>query len=625
MDATRWKIIKDIFDSAARRPAFERARYLSDKCGGDPELRYEVESLLYSVDAAGSFMELAPVAKIAGVFETIENELKPGQSLGRYHVVEMLGSGGMGNVYLAEDSSLRRKVALKVLSEKIAGDKLILQRFEQEALAVSALNHPNILTIFEIAESEGSRFIVSEYVAGDTLRKRIGALSVREALEIALQVASALEAAHGSGVVHRDIKPENIVVRDDGLIKVLDFGLAKLTTRNAGFPDREAETLPFVETVPGMILGTASYMSPEQARGQAVDERTDIWSLGVLLFEMLTGRVPFDGETVSHTIVSILEDDPPELASFIEEFPQGVEVLISEMLAKSSEERFSSAGEISAELRSLIRRLDFESELLSQSGASPDADEQARAKRTPARTPIVAQSSGATFRERQELVGRESEIAELTELLRRPDVRLVTLTGIGGTGKTRLAQAVASRLEHEFTNGVFFIELSCVSDPALVISTIAQDLDVPEVGDDPVMKRLQEHLADKRILLTLDNLEQVVGAATHLAELLEDAPKLKIFGTSRERLHLSSEVEYPVLPLPLPPDTLQSADEIRRFEAVRLFERRARAANPSFELSDENAAAVAEICSRLDGLPLAIELAAARTRLLSPAAILSRL
>src|SRR3982751_2508457 len=219
MDPGRWTQVKSILDSALLMPAGERREYVSKICAGDLSLFAEVESILASAETAGSFLEYPVAGKIAGVIEAVNGEPRQGQSLGRYRILELLGSGGMGDVYLAEDPSLRRRVAVKVLSEMAAADKAILQRFEQEALAVSALSHPNILTIFEIGESNGSRFIVSEYVEGDTLRKRIGSLSLSDSLSIGLQVASALDAAHRSGVIHRDIKPENIVVRADNLVK----------------------------------------------------------------------------------------------------------------------------------------------------------------------------------------------------------------------------------------------------------------------------------------------------------------------------------------------------------------------------------------------------------------------
>src|SRR4029078_12299723 len=241
--------------------------------------------------------------------------LRKSDQIGHYQIMEQTGEGGMGVVFLAKDLRLHRNVAIKVLPETVSTDKSRLNRFEQEAVAASALNHPNILTIHEIGRSDNAKFIVSEYVNGFTLREKIPMLTVSESIDLAIQVASALEAAHKHGIVHRDIKPENIMVVEEGLVKVLDFGLAKLTEKQISFLNNEAATLAMVKTEPGMIMGTASYMPPEQARGLEVDCRTDIWSLGAVLFEMIAGYPPFEGETSMDVVASILNKDPRQLTS----------------------------------------------------------------------------------------------------------------------------------------------------------------------------------------------------------------------------------------------------------------------------------------------------------------------
>ncbi len=283
-----------------------------------------------------------------------KNKLQIGDRLGHYQIVEKLGEGGMGAVFLAKDLKLRRSVALKVLPESVSSDNSRLSRFEQEAVAASALNHPNILTIHEIGESDGEHFMVSEYVKGVTLRNAIRDLTVSQSLDIAVQVAFALEAAHEHGIVHRDIKPENIMVRGDGLVKVLDFGLAKLTEKPAAAIDAEDKTLAFVKTEPGTVMGTPSYMSPQQARGQDVDQRTDIWSLGVVLFEMLAGSTPFKGETAMDTIASILEKDPLPLPSGASS--NGAGMIVSRALQKSVDDRYQTTCEMLVDLQSLKRR-----------------------------------------------------------------------------------------------------------------------------------------------------------------------------------------------------------------------------------------------------------------------------
>ena len=294
--------------------------------------------------------------------------ISPNKRLGRYEIRSQLGAGGMGEVYLAEDTLLRRKVALKLLPEDVAKDRDRLARFEQEAFAASALNHPNILTVFEIGEADSQRFIAAEYVDGETLRRRTARsrASVREALDVAIQVASALAAAHKTGVIHRDIKPENIMVRhDDSIVKVLDFGLAKATERSLTqpAPDSEATTRAMVNTSPGVVMGTASYMSPEQARGLAVDERTDIWSLGVVLYEMVAGRLPFEGQTTSDVISMILHKEPPALTRLSDLATERLDEIVTKALAKDREERYQVAKDLLIDLKRLKQHLDFESEV----------------------------------------------------------------------------------------------------------------------------------------------------------------------------------------------------------------------------------------------------------------------
>jgi len=282
--------------------------------------------------------------------------LRKSDQIGHYQIMEQIGEGGMGVVFLARDLRLHRNVAIKVLPETVSTDKSRLNRFEQEAVAASALNHPNILTIHEIGRSDNAKFIVSEYVNGFTLREKIPTLTVSESIDLAIQVASALEAAHKHGIVHRDIKPENIMVREDGLVKVLDFGLAKLTEKQISFLNNEAATLAMVKTEPGMIMGTASYMSPEQARGLEVDCRTDIWSLGAVLFEMIAGYPPFEGETSMDVVASILNKDPRQLTSASGTLR--INDIIYHCLQKKPSDRYQSAGELTADLRFLKRAHD---------------------------------------------------------------------------------------------------------------------------------------------------------------------------------------------------------------------------------------------------------------------------
>jgi len=283
-----------------------------------------------------------------------------------YRILEKLGAGGMGVVYLAEDMKLGRKVAIKILSEEFTTNKDRLHRFEQEASAASNLNHPNILTIHEVGIDDGRHYIATEFIDGATLRRKIAAskLETAEILDIAVQVASALEEAHSAGIVHRDIKPDNIMVRRNGYVKVLDFGLAKLTeTVDRSPSDAEASTRVLVQTDAGVVMGTSHYMSPEQARGKPVDARSDIWSLGVVIYEMVAGRTPFEGETSTDVIVAITQKDPPALARFAPDVPPELDWIVMKALRKDRDERYQTIKELSTDLRRLKQRLEFESEL----------------------------------------------------------------------------------------------------------------------------------------------------------------------------------------------------------------------------------------------------------------------
>jgi serine/threonine-protein kinase len=291
--------------------------------------------------------------------------LAPGTKLSRYEIRSKIAEGGMGEVYLARDTELNRTVAVKILHQTVAANEQRLRRFIQEAQAASALNHPHILTVYEIGTIDKSKFIATEFIDGDTLTKRItsGPLNLNEVLEIAIQTTSALAAAHAAGIVHRDIKPENIMVRRDGYVKVLDFGLAKLAERSGFATDGEAPTKAMVNTREGTVMGTANYMSPEQARGVDVDARTDLWSFGVVLYEMITGSGPFVGETATDSISLILQREPAPLTRYVKDVPTELERIVGKSLTKDREERYQTAKDLLIDLRSLKRKLDVDAEL----------------------------------------------------------------------------------------------------------------------------------------------------------------------------------------------------------------------------------------------------------------------
>jgi serine/threonine protein kinase/Tfp pilus assembly protein PilF len=391
MNPERWGQINQLFHDALEREPVERLAFLARACDGDESLRSEVESLLASHEQAESFIETPASDVAAELFTKGQGKLEAGQRIGHYKVTGLLGQGGMGEVYLAQDTRLGRPVALKLLPARFTIDVERVRRFEQEARSASALNHPNIVTIHEIGREDSTHFIATEFIDGVTLREHMAgrALKLKEVLDIAAQIASALSAAHEAGIVHRDIKPENVMLRRDGYVKVLDFGLAKLTLHQATMTEAEATTRAIVKTNPGVVMGTVQYMSPEQARGAEVDARTDIWSLGVMLFEMVTGRMPFEGETTSHTAVSILESEPPPLARYAE-VPDELERIVNKALRKEREERYQTAHDLALDLKSLKQELEVEARL--KRSLQPDENGSGAAKKSDGQAAVVVEN-----------------------------------------------------------------------------------------------------------------------------------------------------------------------------------------------------------------------------------------
>jgi serine/threonine protein kinase/Tol biopolymer transport system component len=377
MDAKRWKQIKAIYDRALDLSSDEREGFLAEACGADDDLRREVESLLAAHEDAGSFLK-SPAVEVAAHEIVAGDEVSPapqliGRELANYKIISLLGKGGMGEVYLAEDKRLRRKVALKLLPSEFTNDSDRVRRFEREASAASATNHPNIITIHEIGQVDGAHYIVTEFIEGQTLRQRMQAakLSLNEIVDVAIQVAQALEAAHSAGIVHRDIKPENVMVRRDGLVKVLDFGLAKLTEVAGVNADSDAVTLKKADTTPGMVMGTPQYMSPEQARGEELDSRTDLFSFGAMLYEMATGSAPFKGDSIAMIFDAILNREPVPPTQLNPKAPAELEHIIGKALEKDRALRCQSAREMLADLKRLQR--DVSSERAAAQASAPTA------------------------------------------------------------------------------------------------------------------------------------------------------------------------------------------------------------------------------------------------------------
>ena len=364
MTPERWEQIKRLFHAALEYEPAQRPAFFVRTCADDVPLRHEVESLLASHEQAESFIEEPAADVAAALLDEDQPGLVAGQMVGPFRIQDVLATGGMGEVYLADDTRLGRKIALKLLPLEFTINVDRVSRFGREACAASALNHPNIVTIHEIGQAGPLHFIATEFIDGVTLRGHMTntPMTVGEVLDVAGQIASALQAAHDAGIIHRDVKPENIMLRRDGIVKVLDFGLAKLTPQQAVTAVDVEGSKSLAKTNPGVVMGTVRYMSPEQARGQEVDARTDVWSLGVVLYEMSAGRAPFAGETPSHVIVSILESEPPLLARHAG-VPAELERIVSKALRKERTERYQTAGDLALDLKRLKEELTVESRL----------------------------------------------------------------------------------------------------------------------------------------------------------------------------------------------------------------------------------------------------------------------
>src|SRR6478672_8284499 len=365
MTPARFQTIEEIFLAALEQEPDQVAHFLDTACEGDAVLRREVEVLLASDQRADRFIETSSVGLTTKVIQNQQVDSLVGRTIGHYKISESIGTGGMGEVYLATDMTAGRKAALKLLPLRFTGDAERLKRFQQEAHAVVGLNHPNIVTVYEIGEDHSTHYIASELIEGETLRQRLmrSRLALSETVDVTIQVASALAAAHEAGIVHRDIKPENIMLRPDGYVKVLDFGIAKLAEEEVPVTTSTEEALLLVETNLGSILGTVRYMSPEQVRGGSVDKRTDFWSLGAVLYEMVTGVPPFGGDTPRKVMASILETEQPLRKNYIAQTPVELQEIIDKTLRKDRAERYESANELLEALKALRRKLEFTAEL----------------------------------------------------------------------------------------------------------------------------------------------------------------------------------------------------------------------------------------------------------------------
>jgi non-specific serine/threonine protein kinase len=524
------------------------------------------------------------------------------RQLGPYKFIGPLGAGGMGEVHAAEDTRLGRKVALKLLSERIADDEEYRIRFEREAKAAAALNHPGIVTLHSFEELDGVCFLTMELVQGEPLAARVreGGLQLKELLEIGIQLADAVAAAHALGIVHRDLKPANVMITPEGRVKILDFGLAR---RDAPAKEMSDSTLASEAgtTRAGQVLGTAAYMSPEQAGGGLVDHRADLWSLGVVLYELATGRRPFQGATFAALSAAVLRDEPAALSTLRTELPAELSAVVGRLLQKSVERRLDSA----TSLRDVLQAV--------RDGTTSTSSNQAAIPRVRGNLP----------RQRTSFLGRERELEAFADQLRPGSV--LTLTGVGGCGKTRLAIELASRVQAAHADGAFLVELAALTEPDLIAKQVATALGLGEEPSRRPDQLVLEHVRERALLLVLDNCEHMLSECARLVDSwLEDAPGLTVIATSREGLGVIGETLRQVGSLSVPPSGA-SLEEALSSESLRLVLERATAVRAGFSLSEDNLADLVAICRRLDGIPLALELAAARLSALSPHQVVARL
>ncbi|MFN8547008.1 MAG: protein kinase [Candidatus Eisenbacteria bacterium] len=563
----------------------------------------------------------------------IESSADAPRQIGIYEIEGTLGRGGMGVVLLARDPRLGRRVALKLISGRIAHDPEWNARFVREARTLASLNHPNIATIHSLDRDGTIDFLTMEYIEGRSLAAVIssGDIAMPDALSICRQIARGLEAAHQVGVIHRDLKPLNVMVGPDGHVKLLDFGLATTESREIS----DAETILATEIDPSEMggegsvesdatvlvsdasarasavsgstasTGTPGYISPEQVVGATLDARSDLWAFGAVLFECLSGVRAFDGETGAERIRRSMSGsyDPSRLPS---NTPAAVRDLVMRCLKRRREERPAAASELRAVLDAALAAREWEAREAGTTDATPGGRP---------RTNLPRQLSS--------FVGRGKELAAIRAMLDQH--RLVTITGAGGAGKTRAALQVAEAKSAEDSAEVWLVELAPMSDPAFVPAAVARALGVTESPGQPLADAIVANLANRELLLLLDNCEHLVESAANLvSRLLRSSAGLRVLATSREALGIPGEAIFPLPPLALnEPEAGQA--ESTESEAVLLFAERARQVQPSFRVDSTNLDAVVEICRRLDAMPLAIELAAARVRALSPREIAKRL
>ena len=534
----------------------------------------------------------------------------------RFDITGSIGQGGMGIVLRGHDRQTGLPVAIKTLRDDVAERHPgALDRFQREAEMLRHLNHPNIIQVLATLDHKGTTYIVMEFAEGGSLAallRREAPLPLDRVLSIALDVADAMTRVHRLGILHRDLKPENVLLAGDGTARLSDFGIAYLLA-GPGRLTQEAG-----------VFGTPHYLSPEALRRASLDARTDIWAFGVMLFEMLTGQPPFTGDLIAQIVQSVLNDRVPDLEALRPDAPAALLDLVYRMLEKDPGSRIRSVRLVGAELETLLHRSDLAQTMLG--GPIPDMEPP------PERTPPFALSSAPLSTARLHnipaqttpFVGRQEELPALARLVGDPAVRMITVLGTGGSGKTRVAQEVAIRNIAGFPDGAFFVPLTPLREAEHIVTTIGESIGLAFKPGIPQAHQLAAHLADKCVLLLLDNFEHLLHGAAVVSDILNAAARVTILATSRERLGLREETVFRLDGIDVPPPDAP-IDALASFSAVELFLQSARRASPAFAPGNGDLSAIATICRAVGGSPLAILLAASWVEVVSPPEILQEI
>ncbi len=514
----------------------------------------------------------------------------------RFEIGEYISQGGMGTVYRGLDRQTSQAVAIKHLKpDVIADDPDLITRFEREGEILRSLNHPNIVKMLAMAHTDGQHYLIMEYVSGGSLAELLHTqpqLPIHRALEIALDLSDALTRTHRLNILHRDLKPANVLVAEDGTPRLTDFGVARQGKSELTGVDR--------------LVGTAAYLSPEALNGETLDERADIWAFGIMLFEMLAGRRPFEGDTFVSQMKGILTDPIPDLETLRPDLPVALVDLVYRMLEKDRQQRISSVRLVGAELEAILNGTSPSSgtgrvvlrSAVTDEGASPV---------TP--TPTTERPLHNLPVQPTPFVGREEELASLARLLADEDLQLITILGPGGMGKTRLALEASQRQSAAFSDGVYFVALAPLTAPEQMPPAIAEAVRFSFYDGGSPREQLIDFLREKQMLLVLDNFEHLLEGTALVAEILQNAPAVRVLATSRERLNLQSETVLLLDGMDFP--EWETPEDAAAYSAVRLFLQSAHRMQPDFALSADNIGYVARICRLVQGVPLGIVLAAA--------------